>query len=80
MEKTPPTQSAKEPSPTRVDEVVKQLVFEEHWLSRFSSYLWYWGIESMGEGRGSRDKWKQEGGTYNYYEGLYVRGLSILYY
>ena len=32
--------------------------FEEHWLSRFGSYLWYWGVESMGEIGGTRDKRK----------------------
>ena len=33
---------------------------EEHQLSRFSSYLWSWGVEAMGEGRVYKDKWKEE--------------------
>ena len=40
--------------------VFKQWILEEHWLSRFRSYLWSWGVNAVGEGRGYTDKWKEE--------------------
>ena len=43
--------------------VFKQLILEEHWLSGFSSYLWYWGSEAVVEVRCSKDKFKEEEDT-----------------
>ena len=64
----------------KISSVFQQWILEEHWLSRFSSYLWYWGIEDVGEGRGNKDKWKEEEETFNLDKGWFVWGLSILYY
>ena len=30
--------------------VFKQLILKENLLSHFNSYLWSWGIKTMGEG------------------------------
>ena len=38
---------------------------EEHCLSCFISYIWYWGVENVVEGRGTTDKWKEEEETFN---------------
>ena len=40
--------------------VFKQLILEEHWLSRFISHLQSWGAEDMGEGGGTKYKWKEK--------------------
>ena len=40
--------------------VFKQLILEEHLLSRFSSYLWSWMFGAVGEVRGIKYKWKEE--------------------
>ena len=45
--------------------VFKQRILEEHWLYRLSSYLWSWGVEAVGERRGTQDKWKEQGKTFN---------------
>ena len=46
--------------------------FEEHWLSRFNSCLWYFGVEAVGEGRIYKYKQKEEEDTFNPYKGLFV--------
>ena len=38
----------------------KQLILEEHWLSRFSSYLLSWGINSVVERIVNKYEWKSE--------------------
>ena len=29
----------------------------------FSSYIWSWGVEAVGEGRRTKDKWKEQEDT-----------------
>ena len=38
--------------------VLKERIMEEHWVYSFSTYLWSWGVETVGEG--SEDKWEEE--------------------
>ena len=38
--------------------VFKGLILEEHWVSSISTYLWTWGVETVGEG--SKDKREEE--------------------
>ena len=38
--------------------VFKEISLEEHWVSSVSTYLWPWGVETMGGG--SEDKWEEE--------------------
>ena len=36
----------------------KGRILEEHWVSSVSTYLWPWGVETVGEG--SKDMWEEE--------------------
>ena len=31
---------------------------EEHWVSSISTYIWPWGVKTVGEG--SEDNWEEE--------------------
>ena len=40
---------------SKIPEVFKQLILDEHWLSHFSSYPWSWGVDYVEERIGAEN-------------------------
>ena len=47
--------------------VFKEQILEEHWMSSVITYLWPWGVKTVGEL--SKDKWEVEEEVLYYIKG-----------